>query len=415
MLLTNSNSAYLPELSKNRRGIALVSSILILFVLSFLASSAIIMTTTELKIGSNYKTSVQSFYNADAGVQYALGQIRNQKAAGTLNLTGSPVIVRYLPPAAFPLMFDGKLPFSNHTTARLYLKTGSADEYRLTTTGNYGNSKTSVQVVYKIYDITLVKGVFSSGTVTIKNNTDTFNAPEFGSNTSVDFKKDPTPLPTVVKAGGATYTGPAPTKTVPAIKPDPLDVAALVSENNCSSSNDNASASIVGNIINADKTLKTGDYYVTTLSNNTLTINNGVGPSGPVNIYVASTLSLNNVIIAPGSGPLNIYYHGSAKITLDSANINSGAGSIATNFSIFSDVDIPASPVLFDFNNSASFKGLLYAPYADVYFKNNADITGIVWSKTFYSHNNLAFTYDSGVGNDFLNRRKSKIVSWKQL
>ncbi|MBC8019274.1 MAG: pilus assembly PilX N-terminal domain-containing protein, partial [Verrucomicrobia bacterium] len=60
------------------QGIALISVILLVLVLSFVSAAAIVTSTTELRIGGNFKTSTQSFYNAEAGVQYALGQIRKQ-------------------------------------------------------------------------------------------------------------------------------------------------------------------------------------------------------------------------------------------------------------------------------------------------------------------------------------------------
>lgn len=55
----------------DERGIALITVILLVMVLSFVSATAIVISTTELKIGSNYKTSIQAFYAAEAGLAHA--------------------------------------------------------------------------------------------------------------------------------------------------------------------------------------------------------------------------------------------------------------------------------------------------------------------------------------------------------
>ncbi|MBI5187203.1 MAG: pilus assembly PilX N-terminal domain-containing protein [Nitrospinae bacterium] len=50
-------------------GIALVTALLVMFVLTLLATAAIMTTGTDVKIGSNYKATQDLFYVADAGLE----------------------------------------------------------------------------------------------------------------------------------------------------------------------------------------------------------------------------------------------------------------------------------------------------------------------------------------------------------
>jgi hypothetical protein len=157
----------------DERGIALISVILLIMVLSFVSAAAIVTSTTELKIGSNFRTSVQSFYNAEAGVNYALSQI----AAVYPNISGNskktvPVspFTRQYPSPSYPIpsTFSNwttltlhypapsyPLPnaFSNWTTTHLYRKPGSRTDYLFSVTGYYAansNTSTSLQVVVDV-------------------------------------------------------------------------------------------------------------------------------------------------------------------------------------------------------------------------------------------------------------------------
>jgi hypothetical protein len=66
---------------KNENGMILVLVLSFLAIISLLGATAIIVTTTDIKIGGNYKASVQAFYDADAGVNYALSNIKNEMFA----------------------------------------------------------------------------------------------------------------------------------------------------------------------------------------------------------------------------------------------------------------------------------------------------------------------------------------------
>jgi len=65
----------------NERGAALVIALMFVAILGMLGTTATILTTTDMQIGGNYKTSQQAFYVADAGVNYGLGKMEQQLKA----------------------------------------------------------------------------------------------------------------------------------------------------------------------------------------------------------------------------------------------------------------------------------------------------------------------------------------------
>jgi len=61
----------------NEKGMVLPLGLMFLAIISLMGTTAVIVTTTDLKIGSNYKTSEQAFYASEAGVQEAMTRFRN--------------------------------------------------------------------------------------------------------------------------------------------------------------------------------------------------------------------------------------------------------------------------------------------------------------------------------------------------
>jgi len=61
---------------KNEKGIVLVVVIMLMAVLVLLGTTAIMVTTTDMKISSNYREGTRAFYNADAGVETVIAYLR---------------------------------------------------------------------------------------------------------------------------------------------------------------------------------------------------------------------------------------------------------------------------------------------------------------------------------------------------
>ena len=61
----------------NEKGFVLPLGLMFLAIIAILGTTAVIVTTTDIKIGGNYKTSVQAFYNAEAGLARAEAELIN--------------------------------------------------------------------------------------------------------------------------------------------------------------------------------------------------------------------------------------------------------------------------------------------------------------------------------------------------
>ena len=77
---------------KNEKGMVLPLGLMFLAIIAILGSTAVIVTTTDLKIGSNYRDSEQAFYAAEAGIQEALYRL------GLFNQTVHPDTSSPTPP-----------------------------------------------------------------------------------------------------------------------------------------------------------------------------------------------------------------------------------------------------------------------------------------------------------------------------
>ncbi|MFQ5965157.1 MAG: PilX N-terminal domain-containing pilus assembly protein [Candidatus Scalinduaceae bacterium] len=59
----------------NEKGIVLVATLLLVAILAIMGTVAAITTNTDIQISGNYKTGVQAFYIAEAGLQRAIGNL----------------------------------------------------------------------------------------------------------------------------------------------------------------------------------------------------------------------------------------------------------------------------------------------------------------------------------------------------
>jgi hypothetical protein len=86
---------------KQQEGMALAGLMMVLFILTFLGTTAFMTSTTELKIGANYNQSLKALYAAETGLQELLATFRrnpegflNRKSGSALSF---PVVEPNLP------------------------------------------------------------------------------------------------------------------------------------------------------------------------------------------------------------------------------------------------------------------------------------------------------------------------------
>ncbi|HEX2975014.1 MAG TPA: pilus assembly PilX N-terminal domain-containing protein [Bacteroidales bacterium] len=74
---------------KNEKGMVLVVALLVMAVLIILGTTAVMTTTTDLKISGNYKQSEKAFYVAEAGIEEARSRMRDNFTPSTSRVIDS--------------------------------------------------------------------------------------------------------------------------------------------------------------------------------------------------------------------------------------------------------------------------------------------------------------------------------------
>src|SRR5882724_7902232 len=64
----------------NENGMVTAVALLLMAVLTLLGTAAVVVTSTDILIGGNYKVSEQAFYAAEAGVEEARARLRSTAA-----------------------------------------------------------------------------------------------------------------------------------------------------------------------------------------------------------------------------------------------------------------------------------------------------------------------------------------------
>ncbi len=77
----------------NEKGFILPLGLIFLAIIALLGTTAVMVTTTDLKIGTNYKTAKQAFYAAEAGINAAISKIEDFIFGATESLFDTDVKV----------------------------------------------------------------------------------------------------------------------------------------------------------------------------------------------------------------------------------------------------------------------------------------------------------------------------------
>ena len=160
-------------LYQNERGAALVISLMFLVIMGLLGTTAMVMTTTDMKIGTNYRQNAQTFYNADGGVQYVIATIENDLKNGTTVANGTTNVL--------PTTVGNSEPFTasptgfNLTISNITMISRSPDIYSFTCASQNSNdrSKTEIDVQFRkdLFDPAFGVGILSDGNITIHGTT----------------------------------------------------------------------------------------------------------------------------------------------------------------------------------------------------------------------------------------------------
>ena len=429
----------IPISHKNERGVALVISLMFLALLSMLGTTAYVMTSTDLNIGTNYQASSEAFYDAEAGINFAKKTMETGLSAGTFSMPatiGAATTMAFTKPSGFN--------FELSTTPNLLSIEKVADNaYALTSTGNGpDNAKTLITVRYK-RGSAITFAAFGDEKMEMKNSATVYSydsrvsSPptsaaqsthegDIGSNdwlvthnsSFIDgdgvngAQDDGTPTTNNIHDPGGFY-GTAPL-SVGRLDPDPLGLNsggeyapsshAASNDNNLATSPSNpGGGAISGNFIGlgssyADSTMtlhgKSGgaDYYLTGLdlkNSTTLTVDTS---AGPVRLFLECT--------GGTTGPTGFMMHNSCAITVTPAGSED-------KFAFFSDCT-----GMMDIKHSGDFDGFFYAPNADVVVKNSGNVNGAIWGKTADIRNTGTLCFNTALKDLYLSNDLS-IASWK--
>ena len=415
-------------------GAVLGTALMLLAALTLIGTAGLMATITDIRIGGDYKTKVQAFYDAEAGVQFALANIRAGIANGTLDLTGLNTTENPNPTISAPTGFS----FDPVSTLN---KVGTPRDYQFQVTGHVNGASSTIDIVVRRSTFSSSSvGLFGNSLVTLESSSSIY---------SYDSGSDPIPTPTVSTgaavigsnievrtdtnyidgdielgddgAGNEGYVTEAPPPSfndVARVKPDPYGAGggALAADiAYYSSNNDNglASPSISGNVINLSSgqsmTLPKGNYYL-----ESITLNDG------------ATLNINS----SGSDEVNIYLVGPLDAKAESTITYTSLEPLPTNFTIYSNSTLPIT-----FRNYGNIIGVVYAPFATVEVRNKVSVDtdylgnpivplappnliaqayGLIFANSMVIEADGRFYYDVALKDKLVSSLIS-VVSWKEI
>lgn len=155
-------------------GSTLVVTVLVLVILSILGTAALTMTNTELLIARNMKLNSKAFYNAEAGVNFALSNIKQGLINSTLELDGIQIDKEDLDNG---LNLNSTLGISSFDTNDIYfsfsgiLSKVSSDRYCFITQGKDNEQSNGEAQIESCFDVEKIpynvfkKGIVSGGNI----------------------------------------------------------------------------------------------------------------------------------------------------------------------------------------------------------------------------------------------------------
>jgi hypothetical protein len=410
----------IPLTHNNEQGIALVISLMFLALLSILGTTAYVMTGTDLKIGRNYQASAESFFDAEAGVNFAEAGIESALNSGSITLPttiGGTATLTYTVPSGFSFSLSPITLIANNT-------------YSLTSTGN-GPNNSQAQIVVRYSRASAINfaafgdkkldtknggttlSFDSSSTDPTKNDPldpsfQTTHEADVGSNdwlvthngASIDGagvlgeKVDGSATTNSIHSGTTFYdTSP---ENVGRVDPDPLGVNIVGGAFNPATYAPPYNDNLTG--INPISMYNSATQELEVPNNQKVTLTTGDFYFSKVELKNNAELEVN-----ASGGEVRVFLTG----PFDSKN-SSRVDVIGnpTDFSIFSN-----STDKIDFKNGSEFKGFVYGPYADINVKNGGDVYGAIWGGNVDIKNSGTLYFDTAIRNKFLSNNLSK-VSW---
>ncbi|HMA67648.1 MAG TPA: pilus assembly PilX N-terminal domain-containing protein, partial [Desulfosalsimonadaceae bacterium] len=368
----------------------MTAALMITAILTLIGVYCLAASTTEQQIAANMHIRKQAFYNADAGVQFALASLKKDLQSGKTVLPAKTGKARAFVPAAPP---PGAAAFTI-SRIRMLRATKEGRIYALHSTGSAENAlgriKARIRAEFlRPFTPVLRYGAFGDKKVAIQNTgvVESYNsksddprhsspyADNFASTHQADIASNKTLTGknrahidgdcALGESGGSPAENKLPEDAdvygkrgmkAGRIAADPLGIN---SGGRCDpaaykSRNDNGAVA-------ASLTLKNGERETLT------------GAPGGADYYFTDVVLQNGaeLEIDTTDGPVNIFVDGGGFKAQNGSAIHSGGS--AMDLAIYANHESSGAGPAIAFHNNSSLKGLVYAPGASVVIQNKAD------------------------------------------
>lgn len=138
-------------LLSNQKGMALLTTLIFVFVLVTFAVALLTMTSNDIKMSTLQRDSTKAFYIAEAGIQDAIGRLVN----GTVSDTGNETVTDWnvddsYSSTGFNNTFTIKHRLAGNPSAVAMNPTTGKPYYIITSTGTSGTAKKTIEVVVSL-------------------------------------------------------------------------------------------------------------------------------------------------------------------------------------------------------------------------------------------------------------------------
>ena len=413
------------SLVQNESGAALIISLMFLAIASLLGSTAVLLTSTDMQIGSNYKSSSVAFYNADAGVNYAIAKMEEGMKAnpptfpsGTtlddMNI-GDITAFPYSVPSGFSFFISGIEKFG-------------VDTYSFTSTGTGPNNSTTIlHVKVRPKKPSLFNyGIFGDESVRLRGQgySDSYNSKNGpwvseGQYTEGDVGTNSTAAGAITVSGanakvyGEAQIGPGGDTNI-GISTHSIDqvsgrsVADEPKDMTCMTDPGGGAANTLVLTSHDTKSFSSGSYRLPSIN---ISSHGECIITGNVTFYVIGNISIT------GQGRLTIQPGGSLKIYV-SGNVNPLAGQGVANQTGYPEnlqIYGMATCTTVNISGQNALCGAIYTPEADINLSGQGDVFGAICGNTIDIVGQGSVHYDealndikAGTANGF------ERVSWVQ-
>ena len=159
------------------KGFVFIAALALIAILAIVSTAAVFTTTTDIRISGNYKTSVQAFYVAEAGIHDGIGRLRN----GTILDSGEKTNPYWNVTATYSSTgFDNSFTVTHQVIgSSIVTEDGGTPLFLITSTGISSTSIKQIEAVVRlVYALPFTKALEGCDGVTIASNgfTDSYDS-----------------------------------------------------------------------------------------------------------------------------------------------------------------------------------------------------------------------------------------------